>query len=197
MFDIERNLRELEYGAENIISKEFATFADLETSYLKLINKGNDIRNYLKQNPSLCNDNTLKILNNQSADFSLLEEKYKPLARLIPLIQNLLGHYQKYLNELLSRQDYAYAINIYEQMFKFTHNYNYKLEIANIYYLKLNNQRKSYEIYKEIEPYMENNLRFLYGFSELYKYFGNYFKQMLYIKKAIEAEAEELKRNAQ
>ena len=188
MFDLELKLRNFKSGVEEIKDKNFSNFSELEKEYCKLINTGTEIRNHLINNPNECDENSLKVLTNQTSDYSLLADKFKCLFSIITLTKDLLNHYQQYVFDLLKKEDYNYAVTIYEQMFKFSHNYTYKLEIANISYKFLNNPLKCYMIYKEIEPYMENDPRFLWGFSDVYSYFGNYFRQFVYIQKAVNAE---------
>lgn len=188
MYDLDDKLNTFKTNVENIKNKEFSDFSDLENSYCELINFGTEIRNYIKNNPDVCDENSLKVLTNQTTDFSLLDEKFKPLFSIITLTQELLKHYQDYVFKLINQKDYTYAIKIYEQMFKFSHNYNYKLEIANIYFKLLDKPFDCYHIYKQIEPYMSENPRFLWCMSEIYSFFGNYFRQFVYIRKAIDIE---------
>ena len=188
MYNLDENLYFFQKKVEDIKIKEFSNFTDLENSYCELINFGTEIRNYIIDNPSVCDENSLKVLTNQTMDFSLLAEKFKPLSEIITLTRELLKHYQDYVFELLNEKDYEYAIKIYEQMFKFSHNYNYKIEIANIYYRFLKRPLDCFHIYKQIEPHMSENPRFLWGMSDIYANFGNYFRQFVYIRKAVDLE---------
>jgi len=193
MEDFEQRIEKFEQDFDRISTKrDFKDFGEVETDFCNLVNEGTALRNYLVDNPNLCNENTYKILTNQSSDFSLLEDKYKFLEHTLIAKKMLLTHYNGYLEFLMKHKKYNQAIRIYNQLFLLTGSYFYKKEIANIQLKIYGQYDKCMETYKEIEPYMEKSPHFWWEFSEVYCIAGDYFNQISCIKKAVELEMEKM-----
>lgn len=183
MENFEQKIEEFEQEYQKIKQEPIDDFEKTELRYSALINKGTLLLNYLKSNPELFLKNTNNNLNNYRADIPFI-------AHLIELKKMRLKNYAYYAKFLITNKKFHQAINIFEQMYKDTGNYIFKKDIANIYLVALNNSQKCFEIYKEIEPYFEKDSRFWWEYSETYKIYGDYFNQLLCIKKAISIEME-------
>ena len=194
LFDLDKNLEDFKRGIKRIEEKNFRTFQDFENAYCNVINQGIILRNYIVQNPSLCNENSLKVLTNQTRDFSLLEEKFKCLYSVIDLTQKLLEKYKEYVVDRVEKKDYNMAIRIYNQLFKFTHNYFFRIDIANLYINQLNDSDKCLEIYKEAEPYLSGHYSFLWQFAQVYEKRKDYYNTLVYMQKAIKLELADIDR---
>lgn len=192
MEDFEQKIEQFEKGYEKIKQERFKDFEELEVKFCDIINLGTELRNHLKSNPELCDENTYRVLNNQLHDTSLIEDKYKFLTHLLELKKMLLNHYQGYVEFLVKNKKFNQAIRIYEQMFAFTGNYFYKKEIANIHLMVFHNPQKCLEMYKEIEPHLSDKPYFWWEHSEVYKLLGDYFNQVLCMQKAVNLEMEKL-----
>ncbi len=188
MSDLDKRLEEYKRNCEEIKSKEFKNFGELENEYCKLINEGNQIRRYIIDNPEECDENSYKVLTNQTTDPSVIDEKFKCLFNIVFLTRDLFGKYTEYVQQLIQKKDFKEAINIYEQMFRLSGNYIYKKEIANIHYQIFGDFKKAYEIYESIEPFLKNIPEYWWQFSEIQSANKNIFRQVLCIQKAIELE---------
>ncbi len=188
MFNLDNELKIFNSQIESLKSKKFNTFYEMECEYCKIINLGNNIRNYIIQNPSLCTEQSFKVLTNQTNDLSLLEEKYKGLLNVIFLTKNLFDKYSLYVERLKNEHKYVEAINVYQQMFNLSQDYKYKQHIANIKFKIFNNIEESSSIYKSIEKYLYENKDFWWQFSYIYKAKFDIYNQVLCIKKALDLE---------
>ena len=188
MSDLDNRLNEYATKCNEINSKEYKNFGELETEYCALINEGNSIRKYIIENPNECDENSYKILTNQSQDISLMDEKFKCLFNIMYLTKSLFEKYSEYVQQLIKEQNYQEALNIYEQMFKFSGNYWYKKEQANIYYQIFGDVKKAFDIYESIEPFLSNTADYWWQFSEIQAANNNIFRQVLCIQKAIDIE---------
>ncbi len=188
MLDINKELENFNLLIKNIESKKFDDFYDLECEYCKIINLGNSIRNYIIQNPSLCSEQSIKVLTNQTNNLSLLEDKYKSLLNIIYLTKNLFDKYSIYVEQLKNEQKYEEAINIYEQMFKFSKDYKYLQYIANIKFAIFHEVQECFDIYKDIEIHLYNDKDFWWQFSDVYNAKQDIFNQILCIQKALNLE---------
>jgi DNA-directed RNA polymerase beta subunit len=90
--------------------------------------------------------------------------------------------------DFISKENYLDAINIYDNLFTITGNYNYQKEIANIHAVCLNNTDKAIALYKDLEKDLQNDAQFWWQFSEMYERKNNHYKQVLCIQKAIKLE---------
>ncbi len=192
MENFEEQIQKFEQDYEDIIQKHYKEFPVLENDFCTLINEGTKLRNYLKENPQLCDENTYRVVSNQLHDMSLIEDKYKFLKHVLELKKILLDQYQKYLKFLMDNHKYNEAINIYNQMFAFTGNYFYKKEIANIELKIFGKYDKCLNTYKEIQPHMENVAHFWWEFSEVYSDGKDYYNQILCIQRAVKLEMEKM-----
>lgn len=190
MSDLNKDLENFKKYVDELGNKEFKNFVDFENEYCRAINKGTELRNYVINNPSLCDENSLKVLTNQSQDFSLLNEKFKCLYSVITLTQRLLQEYAKYEKYCEDSGNYDGAIAIYEQMFRFSGNYFYYIDIANIYNNKLNDKEKCFQLYKELEKYLSNYEHYWWRYAILYENREDYFNALLCMQKAIKLELE-------
>lgn len=188
MTDLDQRLETYKNNCENLPNCDFGNFHELETAYCNLINEGNSIRTFIKNNPELCDENSLKVLTNQSQDINLLDDKFKPLLNIIYLTRTLFDKYGEHVKTLIADKEYEEAINIYEQMFKFSGDWWYKKEIANIHYQIFDNIPKAMEIYGQVLPHMSGNADFWWQLSELHEKSNNFFKQVLCMQKAINIE---------
>lgn len=188
MSDLDKRLEEYQNNCNTIGTREFKDFGELETAYCSLINEGNAIRKYVLENPSECDEGSYKILTNQSQDMSIMADKFKCLFNIVYLTRELFNKYTEYVPKLLQDKKYQEAINIYEQMFKFSGNYWYKKEVANIYYQIFGEVKKALEIYESIEPFLANTADYWWQFSEIQAANNNVFRQVLCIQKAINIE---------
>ena len=192
MSDLDKRLEEYKKNSEEIKTKEFKNFGELENEYCALINEGNQIRRYIIDNPSECDENSYKVLTNQAPDPSIIDEKFKCLFNIVFLTRDLFGKYTEYVQQLIQKKDFKEAINIYEQMFKLSGNYLYKKEIANIHYQIFNDSNTALKIYEEIEPFLKNLVEYWWQFSEIQAANKNIFRQVLCIQKAIDMELSSL-----
>ena len=168
MDNFEIKLKEFAEKCEDLKNQEFENFGQMEQTYCNLINEGNQLRQFLLQNPELCDKNSLLVLTNQVPDISLLDEKYKSLANIIQLTIALLQKYSEYVQTLLAEQKFEEAINIYNQMYNFTRNPIYKKNIAEIYCLNLNDNDKALEVCNSIYDYAINNAQFCRLYAKIY-----------------------------
>ena len=95
------------------------------------------------------------------------------------------------VQKLIDDKKYDEAIKIDEKLFKLTDNYQYKLDIANIFAICKENHSKAIKIYKECESKMKENKDYWYQFSDIYLHKKNYYKQVLCLQKAIDIELSE------
>ena len=188
MSDLDKKLEEYQKNCEEIKTKEFKNFGELEKEYCNLINEGNQIRKYIIENPSECDENSYKVLTNQASDPSIIDDKYKCLFNIVFLTRDLFGKYTEYVQQLIQKKDFKEAVNIYEQMFKLSGNYIYKKEIANIHYQIFKDFNTALKIYEEIEPFLSNSAEYWWQFSEIQAANKNIFRQVLCIQKAINIE---------
>jgi len=188
MSDLDNRLENYKNECENLQNRTFENFYELEKTYCNLINEGNSIRTYIKENPSLCDENSLKVLTNQASNINLLDDKFKCLLNIIYLTRTLFDKYGERVKTLIQNKEYEEAINIYEQMFKFSGNWWYKKEIANIYYQIFNDMDKAFAIYKEVLPHMSDSAEFWWQLSELHEKNRVYFKQVLCMQNALNLE---------
>ena len=188
MFDIDKELEKFNLELEELKTKKFNSFGELECEYCRIINQGNLIRQHLIQNPSHCSQESIKVLTNQTNDISLLEDKFKCLLHVVYLTRDLFQKYSVYVEQLKSEQNFEEAVSVYEQMFNFSHNPFYKQQIANIKYQIFNQIEESFSLYKEIEEQMSNDKNFWWQFSDIYKSKNDIYNQVLCIQKALELE---------
>jgi len=192
MEDFEKRIEEFEKNYVKIKEARYKEFSELETEFCKVINEGTALRNYLKDNPELCDENTYRVLLNQLTDMSLIEDRYKFLEHVLDLKRILLKHYNDYVGFLVKNKNFNMAIRIYNQMYAFTGNPFYKKEIANIHLKIFNDYKKCFEIYKEIEPQMEKSPHFWWEFSEVYAIGKDYFNRIMCMQKAVKLEKEQM-----
>lgn len=152
MENFETRLKEFAEKCEDLKTQEFENFGYLEKTYCELINEGNQLRQFLIQNPENCDKNSLLVLTNKITDISYLDKKFESLTNIIQLTIALLQKYSEYVLTLLNEEKFEEAINIYEQMYKFTRNPIYKKNIIEIYIDKLKNYDKALEICEDIMP---------------------------------------------
>lgn len=183
--DTDKRLEQYQNDCDNLRNTDFNNFEELEKAYCRLINEGGQIRAYIIQNPEVCDENSYKVLSNQVHDLNMLADKYKPLSNIIYLHRELFNKYDERVKQLIADKNYEQALNIYDQMFKFSGNYWYKKEIANILYVFFEKTDDALEIYKEIAPYMQNDYKYFWGLAELYSIKKEYFKSVSYMKKAM------------
>lgn len=179
-------LKEFAEKCEDLKNQEFENFGQMEQTYCNLINEGNQLRQFLLQNPELCDKNSLLVLTNQVPDISLLDEKYKSLANIIQLTIALLQKYSEYVQTLLAEQKFEEAINIYNQMYNFTRNPIYKKNIAEIYCLNLNDNDKALEVCNSIYDYATNNAQFCRLYAKIYSFKSDVEKALSFNKMADE-----------
>ena len=192
MKDFNKRIEKFEKNYIKIKKARFKDFAKLETEFCNLINEGTALRNHLKDNPELCDENTYRVLSNQLTDMSLIEDRYKFLEHVLDLKRILLKHYNDYVGFLVKNKNFNLAIRIYNQMYAFTGNPFYKKEIANIHLKAFGDYKKCFEIYKEIEPLMEKSPHFWWEFSEVYLIGKDYFNQVLCMQRAVKLEKEQM-----
>lgn len=188
MLNIDKELESFNLLIKDIKSMKFNNFYELECEYCKTINLGNNIRNYIIQNPSICSEQSFKVLTNQTKDLSLLEDKYKPLLNIIYLTKSLFDKYSIYVEQLKNEQKYEEAINVYEQMFKFSQDYKYLQHIANIKFKIFHQVQECFDIYKDIKKHLYKDKDFWWQFSEVYNAKQDIFNQVLCIQKALNLE---------
>lgn len=99
--------------------------------------------------------------------------------------EKTLEEYKKTVQTFMAQGNYMEAINTYKQMYMLTKDNLYRIYIADIVLKGFNNPRKSLELYKQLEPYMGNDLNFLYGISDVYFVLNDYYNQVLYLSKAL------------
>ncbi|MBO5447434.1 hypothetical protein J6A34_08005 [bacterium] len=186
MDNFEIKLKEFAEKCEDLKNQEFENFGQMEQTYCNLINEGNQLRQFLLQNPELCDKNSLLVLTNQVPDISLLDEKYKSLANIIQLTIALLQKYSEYVQTLLAEQKFEEAINIYNQMYNFTRNPIYKKNIAEIYCLNLNDNAKALEVCNSIYDYAINNAQFCRLYAKIYSFKSDVEKALSFNKMADE-----------
>lgn len=170
MENFEIKLKEFEQNCENIKTQDFKNFGLLEKAYCDLINEGNQLRQHILQNPELCDKNSLLVLTNQVPDISLLDEKFKSLTNIIHLTIKLLQKYSEYVQTLITDNNWEEAINIYEQMYKFTRNPIYRKNIIEIYSDKLGNYDKALEICESIKSITLTDSSYCRLFAKVYAY---------------------------
>ena len=100
MENFETKLKEFAEKCENLKNQEFENFGYLEKTYCDLINEGNQLRQYIVQNPEICDKNSLLVLTNQVPNISLLDEKFKSLLNIIQLTVTLLQKYAQKMRPL-------------------------------------------------------------------------------------------------
>lgn len=170
MENFEIKLKEFEQNCEKIKTQDFENFGLLENAYCDLINEGNQLRQHILQNPELCDKNSLLVLTNQVPDISLLDEKFKSLTNIIHLTITLLQKYSEYVQTLITDNNWEEAINIYEQMYKFTRNPIYRKNIIEIYSDKLGNYDKALEICESIKSITLTDSSYCRLFAKVYAY---------------------------
>lgn len=185
---LEEEIKQFDIECKVVKNRQFQNFNEFETVYCDLINKCLAIRKYILKNPTMCNENTYKILSNQSKELDKIEPKYKCLLNIIDLKSALMQNYKTYVKELMQKQDYKTAMNVYKNMFFFTHDYYYKKEIANLYLREYNDFTSCFSIYKECEPHLADKSYFWFEFSEVYRLMRDYFNQVKCMQKAINIE---------
>ena len=188
MDNFEIRLNEFAQKCEDLKNQEFENFGYLEKTYCELINEGNQLRQYIIQNPEICDKNSLLVLTNQVLDTSYLDEKFKSLTNIIQLTITLLQKYSEYVQTLLAEQKFEEAINIYNQMYSFTRNPIYKKNIAEIYCTNLNDYDKALEICKPIEHIISTNSQFCRLYAKIYSLKSDITNNILWNKKADEIE---------
>lgn len=92
----------------------------------------------------------------------------------------------------LTKEDYTEAINVYDNLFALTNNYEYQIEIANIHAVCLSDVKKALSIYKKFEKELENNAKYWWQLSQLYENKNNQYRQVLCIQKAVKLELKEI-----
>lgn len=100
--------------------------------------------------------------------------------------ENLLNEYNENIRKFMAEGNYLNAIDTYEKMYMLTGDEIYKIYIADIVLKGLNNPQKSLELYKQMEPYLKNNLTFLYGISDVYLVLKDYYNQAVYLTKVLD-----------
>lgn len=188
ILDFEKELEEFSHSVKRVEAKEYHSFEDFENAYCDAINKGTLLRNYIINNPSVCDENSLKVLKNESSDFSLLGEKFKCLYSVITLTQKLLVKYRDYVKDRVEKKDYKMAIRIYNQLFKFTHNYFFIIDIANLYVNNMNDIDTSIYLYKNTEPHLSDSYQFMWQFAQIYEKKQDFYNSLLYMQKALKLE---------
>ena len=186
MENFETKLKEFAEKCENLKNQEFENFGYLEKTYCDLINEGNQLRQYIVQNPEICDKNSLLVLTNQVPNISLLDEKFKSLLNIIQLTVTLLQKYGEYVQTLLENENFEEAINIYENMYKFTRNPIYKKNIIEIYTQNLNNYDKALEVCESIMPIILSNPSYCRLCAKIYSYKSDVTNTSFYNKKADE-----------
>ena len=186
MENFEIKLKEFEQNCENIKTQDFENFGLLEKAYCDLINEGNQLRQHILQNPELCDKNSLLVLTNQVPDISLLDEKFKSLTNIIHLTITLLQKYSEYVQTLITDNNWEEAINIYEQMYKFTRNPIYRKNIIEIYSDKLGNYDKALEICESIKSITLTDSSYCRLFAKVYAYKSDVENNAYYNKLAAE-----------
>jgi tetratricopeptide (TPR) repeat protein len=172
-------------SCDEVLQKTYSNFHEMEVEYCNLINECTILRKKLLSTPDI-DKSSLSVLQNQTRDLSLLDEKYKPILKCNYLVHTLITNYKKLIPQLMQDREYEQVISVYERMFNFTHDYEYCIFLADVYLKGLTNPQKSLEIYKKIEPYVSNNLNFLWGISDVYFILRDYYHQCIYLQKAIE-----------
>lgn len=190
MSEIDEKLIDFKKQIQELENKIFDNFEDMETAYCNAINQGTQLRNYIINHPDICDENTLKVLTNQSRDFSLMEEKFRCVYSVITLTQKLLENYARHEKECEEKGDFETAIGMYNQMFKFTGNYFYKINIANIYENDIKDRNRAMELYKEAEPHLSNFFQFWWRFAIIYENNDDYYNALLCAQKAVKLELE-------
>ena len=186
MENFEERLKEYEQKCEQLEHKEFEDFGHLERTYCDLINEGGMLRQYLIQNPELCDKKSLLVLTNKVTDLTHLNSKYKSLVKIIEMTVKLLEKYSVYVKELLNDKKFEEAINIYSQMYTFTKNPIYKKNIIEIYYKNLNDIDIAMEICESIKPILLKDQGICYLYAEMFKDKGDNENSEFYFKKAKE-----------
>lgn len=93
---------------------------------------------------------------------------------------------------LISNNEYDKTINVYNELFKLTGNYNYQIEIANIYAVCLSNIDKAFSIYKNLENELKDDAKYWWQISQLYEHKDKLYQQVLCIQKALKLELKEI-----
>ena len=186
--DIENRLIKVENDFKNLPSREFKDFNELEIEYCRLINEITNIRNYIVATPGVADENSLKVLKNEVADFTLLSDKFKPLLHLMDLYRMLVDKYKEQVKVLLEEKKYDQVINIYNQLYRFTNNYWYKKEIANIHFQIYKDNKTALNMFKELENVIGKNPEYWWQLSQIYEDEKNYYKQLVSMQKAIKLE---------
>ena len=92
------------------------------------------------------------------------------------------------VDRMLADIMYIEDIKVYEDLFKHTHDYNYKKDIANIYAVCLFKFKKAVRIYKSIEKYLGNDSNYWFQLSEVYECNKDFYNEVLCIQKALSIE---------
>ena len=188
MENFEIRLKEFSEKCKNLQTQEFENFGYLEKTYCDLINEGNQLRQYVIQNPEICDKKSLLVLTNQVPDISLLDENFKSLTNILQLTVTLLQKYSEYVQTLMNEQKFEEAINIYSQMYKFTRNPIYKKIIAEIYCSNLNEYDKALEVLKSIEDIVVNNPQYCRVYAKIYSLKSDVDNTAYYNRRADELE---------
>lgn len=188
MSDLNTRLEQFRIEVEKLNNADLEDFGDFECAYCSVINMGVEIRNYIIKNPLLCDEFTLKFLKNQSHDPSMLADQFKCLYSIITLTGKLLQRYAQQEKICEQNGDFQTAIQINEQMFKFTGNYFYYIDIANIYNNHLNEKERCFKMYLDLEKYLSNSYHYWWRFAILYENREDYFNALLCMQKAIKLE---------
>ena len=189
--NIDENLKIFEAKFLALKQNNYSNFSELELAYCKYINDCNQLRKFLVDNQELCDKNSMKVLTGYSKDVSLLSDKYKIFLSLGSVINELVNKYQNYVYELVKDNRFVEAINIYNQMYKLSNNISYKLEIANIFFKVFKDYPRALKLYKEIKSLhveVENNYKFWWSFSEVYRLNKDMFNSVKCIQKACDIE---------
>ncbi len=173
---------------QQIKSKTFTDFKEFEVEMCNIINKGVCIRNYIVENPQVCNQHTLDFLQNKTKEFSLVQDEFKCLNEILELTRVLLINYDKYFTKLYRNKRYEESIKTLNQMFKLTENYEYKFKMGLIYMYDLRLIEKAYELFKEIEDFLKENIEFCWEYSELYFRLNKPYDCILWAQNAITLE---------
>ncbi len=84
------------------------------------------------------------------------------------------------------------AINTYEQLFKLTNNYNYKIEIANIHGVFFDDTDKAISIYSKCKEALKDSAKYWWQLSQLFEQKKNLYKQVSCIQKAAKLEIRDM-----
>ena len=189
MLNLDKRLYRYNQEIEKSNEKKYVN----EEELWNLHNIGMEIKNFLISTPHVCPEPIERFFMSDMEDQSLLYGDFLVLKN-IKIIKNcLINYYNVQIGKYRELGDINSLISVYEKLFELTNNYLIKKEIAVLKLQYLNNVDESFTIFKEIEKYMENNVKYWFQFADIYDKKKDYFNQILCLQKAMNIEKERMK----